>query len=44
LGRKIRENTKDQAFWSTGMIEVDLEKEKKTKNFEENEDDKRNKI
>lgn len=44
LGRKIRDEVKDQAFWSTGLIEVDLAKEKKAQNFEDNECDKRNKI
>lgn len=44
LGRKIREEVKDQAFWSTGLIEVNIDEEKKAKNFEANEFDKRDKI
>ena len=44
LGRKIREENKDSAFWSTGLIEVDIGQEKKTENFESNEVNKREKI
>lgn len=44
LGRKIREENKDSAFWSTGLIEVDIGVEKKAENFENNEADKRDKI
>ena len=41
---KIREENKDSAFWSTGLIEVDIGVEKKAENFENNEADKRDKI
>ena len=44
FSRRIKQETKNKAFWSIGMIEVDVDMQKKLETIEKTEQDKRQKL